>query len=461
MCAVILISGCLQDEKDDCPKIFDPVCGKDGQTYPNPCIAEEKGVEVDYEGECKEKSTPLKKCGDGVCSEIERRRNLCPEDCEEEEPNKQSCNELGGIICSSKETCTGSWLGASDTDICCSGDCKTPSGEISLNLLKKIEIPNGARPEIVATEDRVFVVYRNNEESSYDVKIYNKDMETEITSKTLVRKTNDYGMPTDMRIASDGEYLYVFYESIIDKKAYLLGAKYRLDDDFEKVKSTGVITSDKHYTLLQPGDEQLDDPISLVGKDYIFAITRYKSSYKEEAETIYKVYKFTKGLSKIDEFDLDLSSVANGNPRQASIIYHNGYFYMVLPTTVGQGEASLSTPADIVRVKLDINWNVIESKTISSDPDYDVETYVTGFKADENHFYMTYNQAELPLGSGFNTPLRIFDKDFNLIKTENIISEHTRPHIEVTDDRIFADVSYGRPEREDKIEIYVYQIVYE
>jgi len=71
-------------------------------------------------------------------------------------------------------------------------------------------------------------------------------METELTSKTLVTKSADYGMPTDMRIASDGEYLYAFYEMITDKKSYLFGSKYRLDDDFEKVKSTDVISSDKH-----------------------------------------------------------------------------------------------------------------------------------------------------------------------------------------------------------------------
>jgi len=80
-----LISGCVQQPKEEpsrpevCPQVYKPVCGKDGQTYSNDCIARQKGVEISYQGECKEK--PTSKCGDGVCDDIERRRNLCPADC--------------------------------------------------------------------------------------------------------------------------------------------------------------------------------------------------------------------------------------------------------------------------------------------------------------------------------------------------------------------------------------------
>jgi len=255
MAVSILITGCIQSQEEEpsgpeaCSQVYKPVCGKNGQTYSNDCVARQKGVEVDYPGECrKEPETTIReKCGDGVCDETERKRNLCPEDCEKPPPSEeQTCSEQEGVICSSDETCTGSWLDASDIERCCSGECETLSGEISLHLLKTIEIPNSARPEIVANEDKVFVVYRDNENVAYEVKIYSKDMETELTSKTLVTKSADYGMPTDMRIASDGEYLYAFYEMITDKKSYLFGSKYRLDDDFEKVKSTDVISSDKH-----------------------------------------------------------------------------------------------------------------------------------------------------------------------------------------------------------------------
>ncbi|MFH1656545.1 MAG: Kazal-type serine protease inhibitor family protein [Candidatus Nealsonbacteria bacterium] len=48
-------------KEQECTDILDPVCGKDGETYPNKCFAELLEVEIDYNGEC-ETNSPIVKC---------------------------------------------------------------------------------------------------------------------------------------------------------------------------------------------------------------------------------------------------------------------------------------------------------------------------------------------------------------------------------------------------------------
>lgn len=367
------------------------------------------------------------------------------------------------------------------------GGTTDSSVPLSLSLIKKIAVTTdteggSARPEIVATANGVFVMYLANigqgSSRTFNVKIFDGNLDNLITSKTIVTTTTEYGSPTDIRVTSDGQYLYAFYEtakttSQTSTTTYLWGAKYTLDDSFTRVAYTATpITSSMPKSQLSDGGELVDDPAPLIGPSSVFVITRLKYTLATSGNTIYRVREFTKdNLTKISEFDLDLSTVADGQGRVTSLLYRNNNIYIALATTVSNQGINDSTDdgalSDIILIKMQQDWTFnaqTDVKTISAEP-IDVENYISGFKTDTGYFYITHKQAVGSPPSGEQIAwIKIFDKDFKLVLKEKVKSVtwgpsggEIRPSLELIGNRIFSGQSAGSGIGTGNAEVYVYE----
>jgi len=49
---LLIFSGCIQTPQA-CTMEWAPVCGNDGNTYSNKCVAEAAGAKIAHEGECQ------------------------------------------------------------------------------------------------------------------------------------------------------------------------------------------------------------------------------------------------------------------------------------------------------------------------------------------------------------------------------------------------------------------------
>jgi hypothetical protein len=365
----------------------------------------------------------------------------------------------------------------------CGDDPATSPSLVSIETVTLTADGEGgsARPEIVATSNRVFVAYLGNIGTGsgrrFDAKIYDASFDTLITTTTLVETTTEYGGPTDIRVASDGDYLYAFYEtnkptSPTTAETYLWARKYLLNDGLDLVASTATpIASSNSMGELGDGGELLDDPAPLVGPDSVFVITRLKYSLATTGSTIYRVRELTKDLVQLREFDLDLSSAADGRGRVTSLLFSNDRIYIALASTVSDEVIIEDTDdgalCDLVLVAMRPDWTFEpqDVHTISAEPD-DRENYVAGLKSDGTFLYVTYKQAVgSPPDGEQRAVIKMFDGDLAEVHEEVVRTAlwgpgggEMRPSLEVFGDRIFSGQSAGESLGAGNALIHVYRV---
>ena len=356
----------------------------------------------------------------------------------------------------------------------------------SLSLVKKVTITTdsqggSARPEIVATQDRVFVAYLAHaaggmSTKTFDVKIYEADLSSVVTVTTIVPPSVAFGTATDIRIARDGQYAYAFYETSTAGTTYLHGAKYALNDGFDLVARTAEpITGGKPVFQTSEGDEILNDPAPLVGPNSVYVVTRLWSSITTTGNTVYRVREFSKDTMTLQtQFDRDLSGVADGRGRVTSLLFANGSIYMALATTVSDQGASDANKfsddgaqCDIILIRMKPDWTfdpLTDVRTLSAEPD-DRENYITGLRTDGAYFYLTYKQAVgMPPTGEQRAVLKIFDQDFNLIRKEIVKSviwgsgAEIRPSLEIYGNRLYSGQDNSQDLGTGNSDVYVYEM---
>ena len=342
-----------------------------------------------------------------------------------------------------------------------------------------------ARPEIVATAEKIYVVYLGNisdgNNRRFHMKIYDNQLETLIAQKTLFKTTEEYGGPTDIRAASDGQNLYAFFEthktiSPDAAETYLWATTCALNDDCTSFAANAtLIAASIPMTDSPDGQELLDDPAPLIGPNSVFVVTRFDNSISPEGETVYHVREFDKDtLTLRSERHLDLSDAADGRGRVASLLFRNNSIYMALATTfppdqVVREETDDGALSDIILVRMNQDWSFdpqTDVRTISAEPD-DRENYITGLEADGNYFYITYKQTVgIPntVDGKHRAMIKIFDNDFNLLLGEQVKETlwgkdggEIRPSLEVFGNRIYSGQSAGQGIGTGNAGIYVYE----
>ena len=320
--------------------------------------------------------------------------------------------------------------------------------------LTTLEEGGGARPEIIFLNGQWYMVYRDSAArgGSFRLKNFGRSLGQKASSRVLVSSGAKGGV-TDIRMTTDGGFVYAAYETASAQGRKLFVEKY--DSQFR------LLISRQAAEAARPGRgvEALDDPAVVVGNNHVYVMTKVGIG---QGQRQYRVREFNLDLTPTGavfeigtELNIGLGSVS-------SVVFADGNFYVVTTVHVSGRpvcpSADETTNNDLYVFLYDKDWRFTGfSKAITSGPH--IEYYPTGFKYADGKFYIVYlvNDPETYLphcGQGGNLGigkayLLVLDKNFNPLINQKITAGSeivNHPTLEVAGGQIY--VAYGRKERE-------------
>ncbi len=374
----------------------------------------------------------------------------------------QTCSQQGGDNFTMEETCPGSCLNSFEKERCCTKEFTEYSPlEIKLEYIKSLKLTDesegyGARPEIVANGNYFYIIYLGDitTKRCFKLRCYDRHFNL-IEEKILIPASPEYGNPTDIRISKDGDYVYIFYElSSKEKGAHLFAAKYKLDKNFTKVaESNGPIAESGFFFDLADGEEQLDDPASVVADGRVYLMTKIKgtSTGLVSAKTLYRLRELSPDLSEIIETrDIDLSELMDGWATVNSLFYGNGKVNHIQKSI---RSFSPRINSDLKMIRFDEEWEFDESRNVFNltNTNDDSEGMPTGVRFIDSLLFLSYRTGKItpisedqPKSIGGPIWLSVYNNKFDLLDVirvgaEEIIGEHSS--VEIMGDYVF--VVYG------------------